>query len=188
MTKLVLGVFLWSVMHFIPVVAVDFRKNLIAKMGEKPYKGIFALLMVLSLYLVISGWMATIPENTYLPPMWGRHATALLVLVGFVLFAASHHKTNIKRFVRHPQLTGLACWGIGHLLANGETRSIVLFGGLAAWAIIEIFLLNRRDGAWVKPDSVPLKKDLITLGTGFLVYVVFAVAHPWLFGVSPFVK
>ena len=79
MTKLMLGVFLWSFMHFIPAVAVDFRNNLIAKLGEKPYKGIFALLMVLSLYLVISGWKATIPESVYLPPQWWRHATSLQV-------------------------------------------------------------------------------------------------------------
>ena len=186
MTKLALGVFLWSILHFIPAVAVDFRKNLIAKLGEKPYKGIFALLMVLSLYLVISGWKATIPESVYLPPQWGRHATSLLVLIGFILFIAPHHATNIKRFLRHPQLTGVACWGIGHLLANGEGRSIVLFGGLTAWAIIEMLLLNRRDGTWVKPDPVPGKKDIILLVAGFVVYIVVAVSHLWLFGFSPF--
>ena len=42
---------------------------------------------------------------------------------------------NVKRLLRHPQLTGVALWGIGHLLANGESRSIILFGGLGAWAI-----------------------------------------------------
>lgn len=187
MTKLVLGVLLWSFMHFIPAVAVDFRKNLVTKLGEKPYKGVFALLMVLSLYLVISGWRATIPESLYIPPTWGRHATALLVLIGFILFSASHGKTNLKRFVRHPQLTGLTCWGLGHLIANGETRSIVLFGGLAAWAIIEIFLLNRRDGAWVKPEPVPVKQDIKIVVIGLVVYAVIAGAHQWLFGVSPFV-
>ena len=187
MTKLVLGVLLWSFAHFIPAVAVEFRKNLVAKLGEKPYKGIFALIMVLSLYLVISGWRATIPESVYLPPTWGRHATSLLVLIGFILFAASHGKTNLKRFVRHPQLTGLACWGVGHLIANGEARSIVLFGGLAAWAIIEIFLLNRRDGAWEKPDPVPVIQDVKVAVIGFIVYAVIAALHQWLFGVSPFV-
>ncbi|MDH3941610.1 MAG: NnrU family protein, partial [Xanthomonadales bacterium] len=89
MIKLVLGVLLWSVMHFIPAIAVDFRKSLISKVGEKPYKGIFALLMVFSLYLVISGWKASIPESIYLPPVWGRHLTSLLVLVAFILFIAS---------------------------------------------------------------------------------------------------
>jgi uncharacterized membrane protein len=186
MTKLVLGVLLWSFIHFIPAVAVDFRKSLIAKLGENPYKGIFALLMVFSLYLIISGWKAAIPESVYLPPQWGRHATSLLVLIAFILFIAPYHATNLKRFLRHPQLTGVACWGIGHLLANGEGRSIVLFGGLAAWAIIEMVLLNRRDGAWVKPDSVPKKKDIILLVAGFVVYIIVAVSHQWLFGFSPF--
>jgi len=186
MTKLVLGVFLWSFIHFIPAVAVDFRKNLITKFGENPYKGIFTLFMVLAVYLVISGWRASIPENIYLPPQWGRHATSLLVLIAFILFIAPYHATNLKRFLRHPQLTGVACWGIGHLLANGEARSIVLFGGLTAWAIIEMVLLNRRDGAPVKPDPVPMKKDLILVVAGFVVYVVVAASHQWLFGFSPF--
>ena len=186
MTKLVLGVFLWSFIHFIPTIAVDFRKSLIAKLGENPYKGLFALLIALALYLIISGWRATVPESLYLPPQWGRHVTSLLVLIGFIFFLASHHATNLKRFLRHPQLTGVAIWGIGHLLANGEARSIVLFGGLAAWAVIEILLLNRRDGAWVKPDPVPGKKDIILLVAGFVVYIVVAVSHLWLFGFSPF--
>ena len=186
MIKLVLGVLLWSVMHFIPAIAVDFRKSLISKVGEKPYKGIFALLMVLSLYLVISGWKASIPESIYLPPVWGRHLTSLLVLVAFILFIASHHATNLKRIIRHPQLSGVALWGIAHLLANGEARSIVLFGGLALWAIIEIILLNRRDGAWVKPDPVPRKKDIILLVAGFTTYIIVALSQQWLFGFSPF--
>ena len=186
MIKLVLGVSLWSVMHFIPAVAVDFRKNLIGKIGEKPYKGIFALFMVLALYLVISGWRATIPVNLYVPPLWGRHATALLVLIGFILFLAPHHATNLKRVLRHPQLTGVIAWGIGHLLANGETRSVILFGGLAVWAVIEILLLNHRDGMWVKPDAVPVKKDVILGVASVATYLVLAVSHQWLFGFSPF--
>jgi uncharacterized membrane protein len=61
-----------------------------------------------------------------------------------------------------------------------------LFGGLALWAIIEIILLNRRDGAWVKPDPVPRKKDIIVLVAGFTAYIIVALAHQWLFGFSPF--
>ena len=37
MTKLVLGVILWSVIHFIPAAASEFRKNIIGKIGEQPY-------------------------------------------------------------------------------------------------------------------------------------------------------
>jgi uncharacterized membrane protein len=188
MTKLVLGVLIWSVVHFVPAIAVDFRKSLIARLGENPYKGIFTLLMALAIYLIISGWKASIPESIYLPPVGMRHATSLLVLIGFILFVAPYPQTNIKRFLRHPQLTGVICWGIGHLLANGEARSIVLFGGLTAWALVEMLLLNRRDGAWKKPDPVPLKNDIILVIAGLVVYAVVAVSHQWLFGFSPFAR
>lgn len=187
MTKLVLGVFLWSLIHFIPAIAVDFRKTIIGKMGEKPYKGVFALLMILALYLIIAGWKTSIPQNLYVPPVWGRHAASLLVLIGFILFLAPYHATNLKRLLRHPQLTGVIVWGAGHLLANGESRSIILFGGLAIWAFIEILLLNRRDGPRVKPDSVPVKKDIILLVAGLFSFAVVAALHQWLFGFSPFV-
>ena len=187
MIKLVLGVLLWSITHFVPAAAVNLRKGLVAKMGENPYKGLFTLVMAFSIYLIISGWKSTLPELLYVPPAWGRHATALLVLIAFILFGASHGSNNIKRFIRHPQLTAVAIWGFGHLLANGETRSVILFGGLAAWAVIEIFLLNRRDGAWVRAEPAPLKKDIITVVIGVVIYGIFAAAHQWLFGFSPFV-
>ena len=77
--------------------------------------------------------------------------------MGFILFFAAYPPTNVKRLLRHPQLTGVALWGVGHLLANGESRSIVLFGGLTLWAIAEIVVINRRDGARDKPAPVPAK-------------------------------
>ena len=46
--------------------------------------GLFVAAMVLSLYLIISGWKATVPEFLYIPPAWGRHAASLLVLIAFV--------------------------------------------------------------------------------------------------------
>jgi uncharacterized membrane protein len=186
MTKLIFGVLLWSFVHFIPAWFVELRKGVITKLGENPYKGIFTLLMALAIYLVISGWKATTPESLYLAPGWGRHVTSLLVLAGLILFIAPYPPTNIKRVLRHPQLTGVALWGTGHLLANGEMRSIILFGGLAAWALIEMLLLNRRDGDWVKPEPVPLKNDGVLALAGLVIYAVTATAHQWLFGVSPF--
>lgn len=186
MIKLVFGVLLWSATHFVPALAAGFRKKLIDRLGEKPYKGVFTLVMVLAIYLIISGWRSTPPEMLYLPPAWGRHATMLLVLIAFVLFSASHGTNNIKRFIRHPQLSSVALWGFAHLLANGETRSVVLFGGLMLWAVADIALLNRREGAWQKPEAAPFKKDVIAVAAGIVVYLVIAFSHQWLFGVSPF--
>jgi len=188
MTKLALGVLLWSFTHFIPAIFTGLRKNLVARLGENGYKGLFALLIALSIYLIISGWKASVPEFVYLPPVWGRHVTALLVLIGFILFHAPYPPNNLKRLLRHPQLTGVACWGIGHLLANGEGRSIILFGGLTLWALLEMVLINRRDPAWTRPDPVPRRKDVFLVIGGVVAYVIVASAHQWLFGFSPFLN
>jgi uncharacterized membrane protein len=108
----------------------------------------------------------------------------LLVLIAFILIGASHGKTNIKRFVRHPMLTGVLIWAIGHLLANGEQRAVLLFAVLAVWSLVEILLSNARDGAWVKPPAVPLSKDILVVVIGIVVYAVVAYFHPWIAGVA----
>ena len=187
MMKLVLGVLLWSITHLAPAVLPGLKGKAVARLGENGYKGIFTLLMVVAIYLVISGWKATVPESVYLPPAWGRHLTALVVLVAFVLFFAPYPPNNIKRLLRHPQLTGVALWGIGHLLANGESRSIVLFGGMALWAITEMLFINRRDGAWDRPARVPARGDALLIAGGIVAYAVVAAAHQWLFGFYPFI-
>jgi uncharacterized membrane protein len=53
MTRLAIGILIWSLVHFIPSIAKDFRSTLIRRFGEYPYKGVFTLLMIISLYLVI---------------------------------------------------------------------------------------------------------------------------------------
>jgi uncharacterized membrane protein len=191
MTRLALGVLLWSIVHFIPGIAADLKKNLVDRYGEYPYKGLFTLLMVVSLYLIITGWQSLTPvapavlETVYTAPEWGGHAAGVLVLIGFILFLAPYPPNNIKRVMRHPQLFGVMCWGVGHLLAIGTERGIVLFGGLTVWAIIEILLLNRRDGAWVKPEKVSHRKDLTMVLFSVLAYMAFLYTHHLLFGGSP---
>jgi uncharacterized membrane protein len=186
MTKLALGVLLWSFAHLIPSLFAGPRRKLVARFGENAYKGIFLLLMVLAVYLLVSGWKAAVPEAVYLPPAWGRHLTLALMLLAFILFFAPYPPNNIKRTLRHPQLTGVALWGAGHLLANGEARSILLFGGFAAWAVIEMLLINRRDGAWVKPEPAPRRNDVLLVAGGTAAYLAVAFTHRWLFGFSPF--
>ncbi|MFC1776355.1 NnrU family protein [Pseudomonadota bacterium] len=188
MTRLVLGVLLWSLVHMLPGLTKDLKKNLVDRIGEYPYKGLFLLFMVLSIYLIISGWTSMTPvepdvlAELYTAPEWGGYAAALLVLIGFILFLAPYPPNNFKRMLRHPQLIGMVCWGAGHLLAVGTARSIVLFGGLSVWAIIEMFLINRRDGEWVRPEQVSFMKDFTQVLFSVLAYMAFLYTHHMLFG------
>lgn len=184
MTLLVIGLLMWWAVHLFPAVATVTRANLIIKFGLGLYKGCFALLIVISIVVMVFGWRSIEPADIYFPPLWGKRVTYLLVLLTFILFVAAKSKTNIKRVLRHPQLTGLVLWSVGHLFANGDNRSLVLFTGLGLWAILEIIMISRRTGAWVKPDPVPVKSDIITVAGGFILFAVLFLAHPYLTGIG----
>ena len=184
MVLLVAGLLLWSVAHLFVAVAPYRRKKLMARMGVGPYKGCFALTIIASIVLMVFGWRGTQPELLYLLPGWVRYITFLFCFVTFILFVAAQVKTNIKRVLRHPQLTGLVFWSTGHLLANGDSRSLVLFLGLLIWAKLQIIATNKRDGERVKPEAVAARNDILTLFGGTVVFAIFLFAHPYITGVA----
>jgi uncharacterized membrane protein len=191
MTRLVLGVLLWSLVHFTPALATNFKQNMVNRFGEDPWKGAVGLLLLVSLYLIISGWITMTPvepevlAELFVPPSWGNYAAAVLVLIGFVLFLAPYPPNNFKRLLRHPQLIGMLCWCVGHLAAAGSAREIVLFGGLALWSVLEMILINRRDGEWQRPEQVSVSKDVALVAFGVLVYLVFLYTHHLMFSGTP---
>ena len=82
-------------------------------------------------------------------------------------------------------LTGMAVWAGAHLLANGENRSVMLFGGLGVWAIIAMLTISLRDGAWEKPATVPFSRDLMTIVASAAIFALVLYFHETVFGVSP---
>ncbi len=183
MAWICIGVLLWMVVHFVPSLAPDFRQSLIARLGEMPYKGLFALDIVVAIVLIVYGWRTTAPEVVYLPPAWGYQATLPLMAISVFLFGAARRPSAIKQFIRHPQLTGLVVWSVAHLLANGDQKSLVLFGGLGIWALLEMVFINRRDGAWVKPESPSLVVEFVGLVGTAVVFLVLIYMHPYFAGV-----
>jgi len=181
---LILGVVVWSAVHLFPCVAVATRARVVERLGN-PYQGVFALAIVGSIVLMVLGWRSTVPSLLYAPPAWTRLATNVLMFVGLVLFAASGLPTNIKRVIRHPQLTGFGIWAAAHLLSNGDSRSVVLFGGLGLWSVVAMAALNRRDGAWEKPEPQPISAELKPAIAAVVAFVLVFLAHPWIAGVSP---
>lgn len=185
MTLLIVGVIVFVGLHLIPYFATGLRTGLVAKIGIGGYRGLFAVAVLASMAGIILGWRGTLPEMAFNPPSWGFHVTPLFVLVGFILFFASQAPTNIKRFVRHPQMTGILLWSVGHLTANGEDRSVILFGGFALWSVLAIWGANQRDKVWQKPDKQPITKDIITVVIGLAIYALAVYFHEAVIGVRP---
>lgn len=180
------GVIVWSVVHWFPAALPAVRNRLAGRLGAGPYRGLFSLAILLSLVLMIIGWRNSSVQSWYVPPLLGSPLVPLLVLVAFFLFAAANAPGNTRRFLRHPMLTGMILWSVAHLLANGDNRSVILFGGLGLWAFVSIVLINRRDRVYTPPPAVPFTRDLMTFAGALVVFAVVALLHRWLFGVSPF--
>ena len=185
MALLLAGITIFCVVHLFKAAAPAARDNLVFKLGENPYKGIFSLLILGSLVMIVFGWKATIPAAVYVPPLGPGILPSLMVLAGLVLFFASQAGGHIKRTLRHPQMLGTISWATAHLLTNGDSRSVLLFGSLAAWALLEIILCNRRDGPRTTLPAASGKADLIAIVIGVVAFGLVGHFHVVLFGVSP---
>ncbi len=186
MSLLIAGLLLFTSVHLVPAAWPAARARLVESLGEAPYRGLFSIVIVASLVLIVFGWKAATPSRVYAPPVSGGPVISAVVFAAFVLFVTSKARSNYRRFVRHPQMIALILWSVAHLLVNGDSRSVLLFGGLGIWAIFEILLCNKRDGEWRKPDVVPFSADMIVAVIAGVAFGTVFFLHKALFGVLPY--
>ncbi|MEO9600089.1 NnrU family protein [Parasphingorhabdus sp.] len=184
MAMLITGVLLWSLVHLMKSVTPGLRASVQSAIGEGPHKGLVALLLLGAMALMIFGWRSTPAEFSYDPPAWGRHANMALMFVAILLLGAAQGASRIRQWIRHPMLMGVFLWSLGHLLANGDNKSLVLFGGLGLWALISIITISRNEGAWIKPAKIATAgRELLTIAIVAVLYLILIFIHPWIAGV-----
>ncbi|HUY84607.1 MAG TPA: NnrU family protein [Steroidobacteraceae bacterium] len=189
MTTLVLGLCVFFGMHSIAIVAPDWRDRMRGRLGERTWKGLYALISLAGLVLIVHGFALTraAPVVLYTPPPWMRHVTFLLMLPVFPLLIAAYLPGRIKAASKHPMLAAVKFWAFAHLLMNGRLADVLLFGGFLAWAVADRISLKRRPAALALRTAPPGRwNDAIAIVVGLALYVFFVGwAHRWLFGVSP---
>jgi uncharacterized membrane protein len=182
MTLLIAGVALWTFVH----IAHRVVPGLSSALPVVVRKGIAAVLLIFSVWLMVQGYGEASAAVLWDVPNWLRHAGIALLAVAFVIYMGSYAGSIIRTRIRHPQLTGFKLWATIHLLVNGDVRSLVLFGGLLAWAVIQVIILNRQEGNPALLSAADNKlKAFAPVALGLLVWVVLFGSHQWLFGVSP---
>ena len=191
MTLLILGLVLFLGVHSTRIVADGWRSATIARVGEKPWKGIYSLLSIAGFVLLVIGYGAArqSPVVLYAPPVWTRHLAALLTIPAFVLLVAAYVPGNaIKRAVGHPMMAGVKVWALAHLLANGTLADVLLFGTFLSWAVLAFVAARRRDrAAGTSYPAGPGSRTAIAVVVGLVAWAVFAFAlHRPLIGVAPF--
>lgn len=187
MTMLIAGVFIWVAVHLFSGVAPRARAGIIARIGEGPYKGLYSLLILASLVLIVLGWRGSNFVSVYAPPAWGHSLAMASMLPALALIVAADIPGNhLRRWLRHPMLLGTALWSAAHLLANGDQRSVVLFGALGGWALLEIVLINRRDGPRPVPPPASSGRTALWVVASIAAYLLLGWLHRWFAGVAVF--
>jgi uncharacterized membrane protein len=191
MTYLIAGLVLFLGVHSTRIFANDWRNQTLARMGEKPFKGIYALLSLAGFVLLVWGYGQARQQGVMLwnPPTAMRHIAALLMLLSFVLLAAAYVPGNqIKAQLHHPMVLGTKVWALAHLLANGSLADTVLFGSFLLWAVVLFAASRRRDRReqTVYPAGTAAR-TAVAVAAGIAAWAVFAFwLHRVLIGVSPF--
>ncbi len=179
MTLLLLGVLIWCAAHLFKRVLPAARLG----MGDKA-RGPVALAILISVVLMVIGYRMADIIPAYTPIAGMGHANNLLMLLSVFFFGITPSKGVLADKIRHPMLWGVVVWAGAHLLTNGDVASLILFGGLGAWAVGAMILINRA-GPWDRPPQGSLKGDGKNLVITAVIYGV-AIGIHLLLGHSPF--
>ena len=152
--------------------------------------GGIVLIIAAGLALIIVGYRNTELGlvQVWFPPSWMIHINNLLMLLAFWVFGSSAvqgAKAWPANRIRHPQLTAVKIFTFAHLLVNGDLASIILFGGMLAWAVVSVIMINKAEPEWTRPETAS-ERTYIRLGIiSVVLFSVVAGVHNWL-GYWPF--
>ncbi len=164
------------------------RAQLVASMGEGPYKIAYSLVSLAGLALIVWGfahYRAAEFRPIWTPPIFLKHLNTALMLPAVILVVAAYIRGRIYTALKHPMLAGVKLWAFGHLLANGDLGGIILFGSFLAWGVYDRISLKRRIDPGAPPIPVGgVTNDLIAVAVGFVAYLALAfVFHPVVIGI-----
>jgi uncharacterized membrane protein len=188
MSVLILGLAIFFGVHSLSIVNRDFRDRMLAKYGEKPWKGGYSLVSLIGFVLIVWGYglARAEPVLLYVPPLWLRYVAIVLLLPVFPLLIAGHLPSRIGAAARHPMLLATKLWALAHLLTNGMLADLLLFGAFLAWAGADRISVKRRGPPPQAAAPATMANDMVVVIAGVAIYLAFVLwLHAWMFGVAP---
>jgi len=189
MMLLIAGLALFFAIHLLPLNR-PLRDGLATRFGENAYKGVFSVVALIALILIVMGFhkmqlmVGSKNPIVWFPPDWTRHVTFLFMLPAMILLVAAYVPSRIRAATKHPMLAAVKVWAVGHLIANGDAASIVLFGGFLAWAVYSRIALKRQGDLGAGGKDAPILNDVLVVVVGLALYAFMLIwGHTWLIGV-----
>ena len=196
------------------------RAKLIAALGDWPYRGLYSALAFVTLGAMIWGY-GRAPHEV----LWAgwRHLPLVVMPLALILIVSGYRRNptmvgadallksedparGMIRITRHPIMWGIMLWAATHILANGDLRSLVFFGGFLLVALLGTLSLDRRkraDPNWPRFAAATSHVPFVAVAqgrnhlawreigwtrplVGLAAYAILLVLHPWLFGAPPY--
>lgn len=170
------------------VSGTSLRDTLVARLGEKPYTGLFSLASALGLAALIYSYSANrVPQVTSLLAWRGAAALILLLAIALIVFGVSSRgptavgggslldrddpARGIHRITRHPMLWGIVLWAATHLLFNPQPVNLVFFGAFlltAAAGTVSIDAKRRRKFGerWLRYERLTSNLPFLAISQG----------------------
>jgi uncharacterized membrane protein len=181
MTTLVAATIVFLATHFIT--STPLRPVIVNRIGEWPYRGAYSLVALIT--LVWMGWAyGTAPREV----LWVgiTEITYVLMPVAFVLLACGYFRNptmvgadkllksedparGMIRITRHPIMWGIMLWAAAHIVARGDVKSLIFFGGLLIVAALGTILMDARKGGnpdWARFAAVSSNVPFVAIAQG----------------------
>src|SRR5688572_33325768 len=204
--------------HF--VASTPLRAPLVKALGEWPYRGVYSLVAFATL-----GWMIWAYNAAPSEPLWAglRLVPAVVMPFALVMVASGYWRNptlvgaekllrsndparGAIRITRHPLMWAIMLWAVAHMLARGDLKSLVFFGGFLVLAGVGTLLMDHRKKSnpdW--PRFAALTSNLPFLAVaqgrnrldwreigwqrpliGLALFALFFYAHAWMFAARPY--
>lgn len=218
MTALVAATAAFIATHLVS--GTPLRAKLVAALGEWPYRGLYSLAAFATLGAMIWAYIG-VPREPLWPalrllPLFAMPIAFILIACGYfrnptmvgadALLKSEDPARGIIRLTRHPIMWAVMLWAGSHVLARGDAKSLVFFGGFFLVALLGTLSMDRRKRAnpdFVRFAGVTSHVPFVAIAQGrnrlawreigwkrpaigIAAFVLFLGAHRWLFGAVPF--
>jgi uncharacterized membrane protein len=158
LTQFLLALLLFLTLHIIPAIPA-IRAHLIGLAGRRIYLLVYSVVSLLLLGWVFHAAMQLEFVPLWDPAAWQAWVPLVLTPLAMALLLAGLSSPNpvsvtlrgttaepgaVTAITRHPVLWGFALWAGSHLVPNGDVRSLLLFGSFFAFALLGIWMTERR--------------------------------------------
>jgi len=150
MTLFVLLIVGFVVTH-IGMATPPIRDGLVAKIGEKGFQGLYAVISLALLIGAIQVYKGLEPQILWVAPTGAWHAATLVMLLASILFAGSITPANkalagvpatdrpasgVMRITRHPMMWAFGLWAVVHATLSGSLPTVILAASIGSLALL----------------------------------------------------